>query len=425
MLLASLLLTNCSSPEQPASPSPHRAPSTAFVIDQAQLYDKILGTLVGSAIGDAMGAPTEMWSRQRIATHYGFVDHLDTMVRAPSGEGIWGYNLPAGGTTDDTRWKKLVAEYLLAPSAPFGSNPPDAVGFARHIVTVYLRHLQTLQTTEGPDPEPYESACRGVAWLQEWARVAQPYAEGDLEAYSVALHRFYGGEMTCAGLLYSPVVGALYPAQPERAYRAAYQLSLFDLGYARDISALAAAMVATAMQPSAQPNDIINVVRDVDPHDYFRSRLVGRAAYRILEEARSIVYTARQLPLADVDTLRLSFPSHLNVDTLFLGQMQRAYELLDQRNQDVPFHAGEIHLVNLTALLFCNFDFERSLAFVTNYGRDNDTTGALTGAILGAYWGFDQLPDEMKTSVLTQDSLSAQVMLPQLAQQLTDRFLRQ
>ena len=34
------------------------------------LYDKILGALVGSAIGDAMGASTEMWHRKDIQEKY-------------------------------------------------------------------------------------------------------------------------------------------------------------------------------------------------------------------------------------------------------------------------------------------------------------------------------------------------------------------
>ena len=379
--------------------------------------------LIGSAIGDAMGAPTEMWSRRSIAIDYGFVDQLDTMVRPPSAEGTWDYNLPAGGTTDDTRWKKLMTEYLLTQPPAFGKKDQlDAHEFARFIVREYMTSVRGLKAIESFDPEPYEASSRQIAWLQEWARVARPFAESDIQAYSTALNRFYGGEMTCAGMLYTPTVGAYFPGRPEVAYREAYRLSLFDLGYARDISGLTAAMVSAAMLPNARPADVLGVLRDVDPHGYFKSRLVGRAAYRIYREARDIVYSACQLPREKIDTLRIQVPTYLAVDTLFLGQMQYAYELLDQRNQDMPFHAGEIHLVNLTALLFGDFDFEKSLAFVINYGRDNDTTGAVTGAILGAYWGAHRLPPRLKDVVLSADSLVVQTNLPHLARQLTDHI---
>ena len=90
--------------------------------DRAVLYDKVLGCCWVRAIGDAMGAPTEMWSRRDIMVGYGVVNRLDTMVRAPSAEGTWAYNLPAGGTTDDTRWKKLTAEFLLKQRSGFGAT---------------------------------------------------------------------------------------------------------------------------------------------------------------------------------------------------------------------------------------------------------------------------------------------------------------
>ena len=421
-----LLVVSCSSSPEKPLPSPARLSdrtTKVSLLEEEQVYDKVLGMLVGSAIGDAMGAPTEMWSRRSIAVDYGFVDRLDTMVREPSAEGTWDYNLPAGGTTDDTRWKKLAVAFLLTQPPMFGHRDQlDAHAFARYIIREYTSSIRALKAIESFDPEPFEASSRKVAWLQEWARVAKPFVEDDMQAYASALSRFYGGEMTCAGMLYTPALGAFFPARPEVAYREAYKLSLFDLGYARDISGLTAAMVSEAMKPNAHPTDVFNVLRDVDPHGYFKSRLVGRSAYRIYREARDIVYSANQLQHDDIDSLRLRLPENLSADTLFWGRMQRAYELLDLRNQDLPFHAGEIHLVNLTALLFCDFDFEKSLTFVINYGRDNDTTGAVTGAILGAYWGASRLPTHMKEIVLSADSLVMQTNLKQLAQQLTDRI---
>jgi len=69
----------------------------------------------------------------------------------------------------------------------------------------------------------------------------------------------------------------------------------------------------------------------------------------------------------------------------------------------MPFHAGEIHLVNLTALIYSEFDFRRSLEFVVNFGRDNDTTAAVTGAVLGAYLGADALPERWVRTTLERN----------------------
>ena len=388
--------------------------------DRKVLYDKVLGMLLGSATGDAMGAPTEMWSRRDIAVNYGIVDRLDTMVRAPSAEGTWDYNLPARGTTDDTRWKKLTAEFLLKQRSGFGTTGrPEATDFAQHIVEAYRGHVEELRAVSGYDPESFETVTRRMAWLQEWAPVAEAFTGGNPQTYGMALSKFYGGEVTCAGMLYSPMIGAYYSGSPE----VAYELSIFDLGYARDISALTGAMVAAAMSPNADQVQVINVLRDVDPQGYFKSRLVGRSAYRMLQEARSIVYAARQVPRSTLDSLYGPYPHELPVDTLFWGQMQQAYAQLELRSQDLPFHAAEIHLVNLTALLLSDFDFEKALIFVINYGRDNDTTGAVTGAILGAYWGASNLPNPMKDAVLRSDVMVVKTDLVGLAEQLTERIV--
>ncbi|MEZ4826270.1 MAG: ADP-ribosylglycohydrolase family protein [Bacteroidia bacterium] len=178
-----------------------------MTLTREKLYDKVLGMLVGSAIGDAMGAPTEMWSRKSIQVEYGFVDTLDDMVREPSPEGTWAMNLPAGGTTDDTRWKVLFSEFLLSQNQSMYTGGADPYEFSRFLMAKYEQEIARLKTTETFDPEPIENQVRRLAWLQEWAVVAKPFSEKDMEGYSYAVNHFYGGEMTCAGMLYSPMRG--------------------------------------------------------------------------------------------------------------------------------------------------------------------------------------------------------------------------
>ena len=386
-------------------------------LSRAQLHDRVLGMLVGSAIGDAMGAPTEMWSREMIGTMYGSVAGLDSMVREPSAEGTWYMNLPAGGTTDDTRWKVLTVGYALTQR----SGLLEARAFANHILTQYRADIQRLKNTPGDDPGPFEANVRRMAWLQEWAKVAKPYAAQNWPAYVDALSGFYGGEMTCAGLLYAPVLGALFPGQPERAYAETFRLAIFDLGYARDMTALTGAMMAAAMTPGATPETVLTVLRDVDPQHYFQSRLVGRMGYRALERARAVVYKARQwTPSAALNTSALSYPRHGRADTLELARRQYAFTQLDGYNQDSPIKSGEIFQITLTAMLYGQFDFLKSLQFGVNFGRDNDTTGAIIGAILGAYHGADKLPKDLVSQVLLINKKHTETDLAKLADDLTE-----
>jgi len=373
-----LLLVSCSGPKP--EPIDKLAESG---LSQSELQDRIQGMIVGAAIGDAMGAPTEMWPRNDIQATYGFVTSLDTMVREVSPEGIWVADLPAGGTTDDTRWKVLAGEYLLTQS----SNELDPQVFAAQIYQQYKEYFDQLSQLDSSDKKGIENAFLRVGWLQEWAKVSQPYLNNDLTGYADSLGRFYGGEMVCAGLLYAPSLGVYFPGNPQKAYEEAFKLSIYDLGYAKDLTALSAAMTAAGMKKGATSDSLL-ASQALDPSHYFQSRLVGRTANRILKDAILIAEEAKKLD---------SLNNYFDPKSPALGY---AYEQLDQRLQDMPFHAGEIYLQTITAMVYADFDFMNTLIFLTNYGRDNDTTAALAGGILGAFYGFDALPDKEKNQVL-------------------------
>ena len=377
-------------------------------LTEAELYDKILGTLVGAAIGDAMGAPTEMWSREAITLEYGFVDGLDSMIRETSPEGTWKANLPAGGTTDDTRWKNLTVDYLLSQK----STALDAKQFASQILNTYSASLEKLKKTEGNQVEPFENALQEASWLSEWAKVATPYLENNLGGYADSLSKFYGGEMVCAGLLYAPTLGAFYPGNPSKAYQEAYKISLFDLGYARDLTGLAAAMTSAGMAPSAGKEALLGALR-LDPAGYFQSRLVGRTSHKLLIDALRIVSEARKLD---------SLPSGMQSTSPALAY---TYGQLDDRQQDMPFHAGEIYLQSLTAMLYADFDFKNTLIFLTNYGRDNDTTASLAGGILGAWYGYNALPVSEREKVVRVTREELGIDLEKQAERLTRHLLAQ
>ncbi len=390
------------------------------------LYDKILGFLVGSAIGDAMGAPTEMWWRESIKDEYNYVDSLDMVLREPSPEGPWDFNQPPGAGTDDTRWKALTIQYLEASEAvrPIGQAPTLAARhFADYISFQYEREIDTLKATAGVEPEPFEAAMRQLTWLQEWAKVARAYQQEDIDQYRNSLNRFYGGDMACAGLLYAPAIGAFYPGRPEEAYRQMFALSIFDLGYARDVSSLTAALTAVAFSPGFGLDSLLTVYRVVDPEHYFRSRLLSRIAYRQLQQARALVRDVERMKLEDFEEEAYRIPKDYPYDSLYYARTQHLYEELAELEQDVPFHAGEIHLIHLTAMLFCHFDFQKSMEFITNFGRDNDTVGAVTGAVLGAHHGFQGLPQDQRELVLRVNREQLDIDLEKLAESLTQLIL--
>ena len=390
-------------------------------LDRATYHDKVLGALVGSAIGDAMGAPVEMWHRNSIFEQWGYIDGLVPVIREGAPEGPWEDNLPEGGTTDDTRWKYFMIQFITTQP---GFAHLDNRAFANSIIKQYLTETKDLKAIDSFDPEPIDRAYRHLVWLQEWAKVAKPFFENDLEGYAFALNRFYGGEMACGGMLYAPAIGLAYPAQPDLAYHEAYQLGIFDIGYARDITGLTAALVAKAMTINTSIDDILAVNYETDPMKYFNSRLIGRQAFNTYKNARSIAHTAQQLTAADINP-GTSLPKGFKRDSLEWFRMNKAFALLDQQLQHIPFHANEIHLINLTAIAYANGDFQKAMEFVVNYGRDNDTVAAVTGTILGAYLGYKRLPRALAQQTIEVNRQQLGIDLEDLAERLVNHRLPQ
>lgn len=366
-------------------------------LDSAVYYNKVLGALVGSAVGDAMGASTEMWSRTDIRRKYGYLNTLSPAIRPKSPEGTWNNNLPAGSGTDDTRWKAFTANYL---NQFRGNLSPQ--NFTQSILSYYENTARDLSDEAVKRyPDALDSTLQRVDWIREWARVSRAYQEGP-EFYEMARDRFYGGEMSCAGMLYTPMFGLITP-NPESAYTTAYQHALFDIGYARDISGLVASLTQMALH-TQNSDSLLNTAVFTDPYHYQDSRLVGRIALQQFESARDYVRKAR---ITAVEVLPdVVKPEHQKApkgypysESEWL-QQEYVYQLLENDQKAIPFHAGEIWEILIAGMEFGQDDFMKTISFIVNYGRDNDTVAAVAGMILGAQVGFDGLPEKERELVL-------------------------
>lgn len=402
-------------------PSPEK---TSFFSDTLQLtkeqyYDKVLGALVGSAIGDAMGASTEMWHRNEIQLRYGYINGLTPAVREQSPEGTWDHNLLAGATTDDTRWKYFMVKYFSEHGKDLG--PENFSTFIADYYTSMTKELGSGETTKNPDL--LDAQMEKVDWIKEWARVALAYQKGGDE-FQKAQHRFYGGEMSCAGQLYTPMFGLL-SKNPEKAYEVAYAHSLFDLGYAKDISGLVSAMTNAAMR-TKNMDSIINTAIFVDPMYYKNSRLVARISQNIVDSSRRSVLVSREIKVADSvdikDSLGIKVPNGYPHSKQDWVQQDFVYSLLEKDEKAIAFHAGEIWQILITALEFGQGDFEKTMRFIVNYGRDNDTVAAVAGMILGAKDGYSNLPVALRTEVLRVSKENMGIDLEALAREMTNIF---
>ncbi|WP_292689956.1 ADP-ribosylglycohydrolase family protein, partial [Mesorhizobium sp.] len=84
-------------------------------MDAAEAIDRAMGALIGGALGDALGMPTQLLSPARIAELYGNVeDFVAPVVDHPVSKG-----LVAGTVTDDTEQALLLGRILVVSGDSF------------------------------------------------------------------------------------------------------------------------------------------------------------------------------------------------------------------------------------------------------------------------------------------------------------------
>jgi ADP-ribosyl-[dinitrogen reductase] hydrolase len=127
------------------------AGSDAGVHDSSALRDRFRGTLVGLAVGDALGAPAEFLTAEQIRERWGL---LDTMV----GGGC--HDVAPGETTDATDMALALAE-SLAERGDF--DPEDVIG----------RYVDWFRTRPRDVSLTVRTALLAVAGGTPWPRAAR------------------------------------------------------------------------------------------------------------------------------------------------------------------------------------------------------------------------------------------------------------
>lgn len=91
----------------------------------SSVQHKMLGALYGQMLGDAMGMPSELWSRTKVQQYFG---HIDTFLDGPADNNAACY-FKAGQFTDDTAMALALADALLEGG---GEIIPELI--AQHII---------------------------------------------------------------------------------------------------------------------------------------------------------------------------------------------------------------------------------------------------------------------------------------------------
>ncbi|MGD2175197.1 MAG: ADP-ribosylglycohydrolase family protein, partial [Candidatus Brocadiaceae bacterium] len=241
------------------------------------LYPRVLGCMVGGAIGDAFGGPIEMKGPEYLEElagklwideflHYG-PDHGVHPL------GVWQPSPPRGTGTDDLRNNQAFVECVVRNSGFINSQ------------LLAIEYIERFREPERFYPSHHNLArqyLRGK-YLRSCAHLGMQELPDGREGRVVRARG--NGFPTLGGLISLAPSGLLYRDEPERAYRKAFELGFLDVGYARDATAMMAAMVSAALGGQVDARGMVEVGMCTDPFGYGERRVMVRRIRRFLEIA--------------------------------------------------------------------------------------------------------------------------------------------
>ena len=334
-------------------------------IRHTRLFEKVWGSILAGAIGDAMGGAIEGLDHDEIHNRFGRVDRYLPFLRPPSYHGAFGVT-PAL-YTDDTRLRLVLCQAIIE-----AGDLPSRGEFGRAIVAAY--HAATTDLERG--------------FLEEYA----------FKAIHGSEKLIFAGEPTNGAIMMNAPVGLLCAGAPFEAFDAAYQLAFITDGYAKHSAAAMAAAVAEAMRPETSVERIIEAsLTSLARH---RQRVEGplwRASPKRYAPNEQAIETAVEIARKTSDVFALP---------AVLAPVVERGPFFSEATQSLA--------VPLAMLVAANGDLRLTILGSVNYGRDNDSYASIAGGIAGALHGAGAVPEEWVEPLLKANPV------PDLHQVATD-----
>ncbi len=299
-----------------------------------RMENKILGCLYGQAIGDAMGMPSELWTKNKVISYFGWIDDF---LPGPE-ENIAANEFKAGEFTDDTSQCVALMDAIIEAD---GEVQPALV--AAHIIAWAHRINAFEKNILGPTSK---SALNAIT-------KGTPFEE--IEA---------NGVTNGAAMRIAPV-GCLLPTNNKNRFIEGVRLSCLPT-HKSDIAIAGASVIAWAISRAIEgigwqqiKNEIIPIANETQRanESTFSPLLGGRISYAI-----SVVES--------------------QLDTA--AGLTDLYELVGSGMDIIESVPTAIALVELAET-----NPMKCAELAANLGGDTDTIGAMATAICGAIHGID------------------------------------
>lgn len=358
------------------------------------LDDRITGSLLGAAVGDALGGPVEGWTPEQISRRHGgrvrgVVGpwHEDWRTARP----IAPYHKGDGHVTDDTLMTRLLIEVYEEVR-----DHLDAYAVAAHLVPRMIGEPRWI-----PELEAAALPLQRVFLAEKWLVARVHYGHVDPREAGA------GNIVNCGAAMYMAPVGLVNAARPEAAYAEALEVAApHQSSYGREAAGVFAAAVAAACAPGATVSSVVGACLAL-AKDGTRAAIEAvcevAAGHRDFETALEPLRRA----VAPFDTV---------------GHDYRAPSLGARRPSRL--HAIEELPVALGMLVVGEGDYRRTVLGAVNYGRDCDSIATMGGAVAGALGGASAVPEEWVKQVADASRLDLHGPALRLAEVAREVFAR-
>jgi len=314
--------------------------------------DRCAGSMVGLAVGDALGFPVEFLNRTEITAQFGAGGVTDF-------ERTWGHD-QAGIYSDDTQMTMAVARALLAADL---DSLDDIMARVRE---------QFIEWADSPanDRAPGQTCMDGARKMKRgvhWFAAGDPYSKG------------------CGAAMRVAPIGLVFATQPERLVEVSRAVSICTHGHPTALASGIAAAAAVAYLAAGHPPGHLleSIARTLR-----QSR--GEADY---EEVVSHDPLGEQLKKLEVVEASLALPPEQAFDQLgggWIGEEAVAGALYAFLRSPEDF--SETVLVAANA---CKTDEQA-------YGKgrcDSDSIACIAGSFAGAHLGIAAIPEKWRREV--------------------------
>lgn len=343
--------------------------------------DKIRGSLIGGAIGDALGYPVEFFTANQIYARYGDRGITEYEPDRSSGKAL---------ISDDTQMTLFTANGILVGET---RRRMRGIGGDPH---VYVRRAyQDWLTTQETDYDTGTSTMRyngigGVSWLLDVPELYSRRAPGNTCLSALRAERTQNNSEN-------------YLEQPRNNSKGCGGIMRFAplaLRYGREPAAVVDREAA-----------MLSAITHGHPLGYLPSAVLTHLLSRIVYP-QSGDRTLKDLILEAKETVCQLFPDKDDLPQL-RAIIDKAIKLAENDDPD-PVNikrlgegwvAEETMAIAIYCVLRYEHDFSGGIIAAVNHDGDSDSTGAVVGNLLGAINGYDAIEAKWKENLELMDVL--------------------